>query len=51
MRPTRTILTLLLASATLLALALGGAAVATAEEPANRGWTSPIDVVQEFAGR
>ncbi len=48
MRHTRTVLTLLLAAATLLALALGGAAVATADEPANRGWSSPIDAVQKF---
>ena len=42
---------LLLAAATLVALAIGGAAVASADEPANRGWSSPIGAVEEFGDR
>ncbi|MCX6462114.1 MAG: hypothetical protein NTW05_00770 [Pseudonocardiales bacterium] len=51
MRHTRPVMALLLAAATLVALALGGAAVASADEPANRGWSSPIGAVEEFGGR
>ena len=51
MRRTRPVMALLLAAATLVALALGGAAVAAADEPANRGWSSPIGAVEEFGGR
>ena len=50
MRRTRSVTTLLLAATALLALALGGAAAA-ADEPANRGWSSPVDAVEEFSGR
>lgn len=50
MRRTRTV-TLLLAGATALALSLAGVAIAAADQPANRGWHHPGDVVSELSGR
>jgi hypothetical protein len=41
MERTRTVITLLLGAATAVALVLGAASVAAADEPANRGWSSP----------
>lgn len=53
MRRTRSVITLLLAVAALLTVAPGGTVVlggtAAASQPANRGWHSPFDAVQEFA--
>jgi hypothetical protein len=51
MRRTRSVITLFLAAATLVALVLGGTAVAAAGEPANRGWSSPADAIERFSGR
>ena len=41
MERTRTVITLLLGAATSVALVLGAASVAAADEPGNRGWFTP----------
>lgn len=48
MQNTRSVTTFILVGATIAALALGGAA-ASADEPANRGWTAPVGQADEFA--
>jgi hypothetical protein len=42
MERTRTVITLLLGAAAAVALVLGAASVAAADEPVNRGWLTPI---------
>jgi hypothetical protein len=49
MQNTRSVATIILVGATALALALGGAAAASAGEPANRGWNTPAGQADEFA--
>lgn len=49
MQNTRSVTTFILVGATVVALALGGAAAASADEPANRGWNSPAGQADEFA--
>jgi hypothetical protein len=49
MQNTRSVTTFILVGATVAALALGGAAVASADEPTNRGWNTPAGAADEFA--
>ncbi len=49
MQNTRSVTTFILVGATAAVLALGGAAVASADEPANRGWNTPVGQADEFA--
>lgn len=50
MQNTRSATAFILVGATVVALALGGAAVASASDgPTNRGWNAPVGQADEFA--
>ena len=49
MQNTRSVTTVILVGATVAALALGGAAVAAAGEPMNRGWSTPVGQSDRFS--
>ncbi|WP_300008862.1 hypothetical protein [Pseudonocardia sp.] len=49
MQNTRSVTTFILVGAMVAALALGGAAAASAGEPTNRGWNTPAGQADEFA--
>lgn len=51
MRNTRSVGTFILVCAMAAALAVGGASAASASQPTNRGWSTPIGAADEFAQR
>ena len=51
MRRTRPVLPLFLATAALLVLSLGSPAAAATDLAANRGWCSPLQALEDLAGR